>query len=110
MKRLVTFTVNGEMQKVTVEPYRSLLDVLRNEVGLTGTKKGCDVGDCSACTVILNGQPVNSCLVLGVEADGMVIETIEGLAQKMEDGYALHPLQKNFLKYGAAQCGFVRLA
>jgi carbon-monoxide dehydrogenase small subunit len=106
MKRLITLTVNGETQEVAVVPYRSLLDVLRNEIGLTGTKKGCDVGDCGACTVILDGLPVNSCLVLGVEADGMQIETIEGLAERSEDGYKLHPLQENFLKCAAAQCGF----
>lgn len=106
MKRVINITINGELQELTVEPYRSLLDVLRNEVGLTGTKKGCDVGDCGACTVILNGQPVNSCLVLGVEADGAAVETIEGLARMTENGLRLHPLQENFLQRGAAQCGF----
>lgn len=106
MKRVINITINGELQELTVEPYRSLLDVLRNEAGLTGTKKGCDVGDCGACTVILNGQPVNSCLVLGVEADGAVVETIEGLARMTENGLRLHPLQENFLQRGAAQCGF----
>ena len=106
MKKRVTFLLNGEKQEVLVTPNRSLLDVLRNEVGLTGTKKGCDVGDCGACTIILNGKPVNSCLVLAVEVEGMEIETIEGLAKKTDDGYQLHPLQENFLENGAAQCGF----
>jgi carbon-monoxide dehydrogenase small subunit len=106
MKRLISTRINGEMVELAIEPYRSLLDVLRNEAGLTGTKKGCDVGDCGACTVILDGQPVNSCLVLGVEADDCEIETVEGLAQTTETGLKLHPLQESFLRYGAAQCGF----
>jgi len=105
-KRLITTTINGEARELALEPYRSLLDVLRSEAGLTGTKKGCDVGDCGACTILMDGVPVNSCLVLGVEAEGAVIETIEGLAQMTPDGLRLHPLQENFLKYGAAQCGF----
>lgn len=106
MKRFITVTINGETRELAVEPFRSLLDVLRNEAGLTGTKKGCDVGDCGACTVIMDGKPVNSCLVLGVEADGSEISTVEGLAQVTEDGIRLDPLQENFLRYGAAQCGF----
>ncbi len=106
MKQLVAATINGEQYELAVEPYWSLLDLLRNVVGLTGAKKGCDVGDCGACTVIIDGKPVNSCLVLGVEAQGTTIETIEGLALVTENGYELHPLQENFLKYGAAQCGF----
>lgn len=103
MKRAISFAVNGERIELELEPYRSLLDVLRNEAGLTGTKKGCDVGDCGACTVILNGKPVNSCLVLGVEAQDARVETVEGL--QAADG-TLHPLQENFLKLGGAQCGF----
>jgi carbon-monoxide dehydrogenase small subunit len=106
MKQIVRVTINGALHELAIEPFRSLLDLLRNETGLTGTKKGCDVGDCGACTVIMNGQAVNACLVLGVEADGTEIETIEGLAQITEHGLTLHPLQENFLKYGAAQCGF----
>ncbi|HMQ55699.1 MAG TPA: (2Fe-2S)-binding protein [Anaerolineae bacterium] len=106
MKRIIEVTINGERQTLAVEPFRTLLDVLRTEAGLTGTKKGCDVGDCGACTVIMNGQPVNACLVLGVEADGAVLETVEGLATVTEAGLKLHPLQTSFLKYGAAQCGF----
>lgn len=106
MKRLIHVTVNGEGYEVAVEPFRSLLDMLRNEIGLTGTKKGCDVGDCGACTVILNGKPVNACLVLGVEVDGARVETIEELARFTTAGVQLHPLQESFLKYGGAQCGF----
>lgn len=103
MKQLIRATINGEARELAVEPYRSLLDVLRSEAGLTGTKKGCDVGDCGACTVILDGKPVNSCLVLGVEVEGSRVETIEGL-QPAPD--LLHPLQENFIRYGGAQCGF----
>lgn len=106
MKRLIQTTINGEQYEVAVAAYRSLLDMLRVEIGLTGTKKGCDVGDCGACTVIMDGLPVNACLVLGVEADGVEIETIEGLAQITPDGYQLDPLQTSFLQHGAAQCGF----
>ena len=103
MKRLVGLTINGERHELALEPYRSLLDVLRNEVGLTGTKKGCDVGDCGACTVLLDGKPVNSCLVLGVEVGGCDVVTIEGL---QPDPARLHPLQECFMQHGGAQCGF----
>jgi carbon-monoxide dehydrogenase small subunit len=103
VKQAVRTIINGVERELAVEPYRSLLDVLRNEAGLTGTKKGCDVGDCGACTVILDGEPVNSCLVLGVEVKGRRIETIEGLQPGPD---RLHPLQANFLKFGGAQCGF----
>jgi carbon-monoxide dehydrogenase small subunit len=99
----VSVTINGERQELALEPYRSLLDVLRNEVGLTGTKKGCDVGDCGACTVLLDGKPVNSCLVLGVEVAGCDVVTIEGLQGSPE---RLHSLQEAFMQHGAAQCGF----
>jgi carbon-monoxide dehydrogenase small subunit len=103
VKRVVAVTINGERQELELEPYRSLLDVLRNEAGLTGTKKGCDVGDCGACTVLLDGKPVNSCLVLGVEVAGCDVVTIEGLQSGPE---RLHPLQEAFMQHGAAQCGF----
>jgi len=103
MKKLISVTINGEPYELAVEPYRSLLDVLRDEAALTGTKKGCDVGDCGACTVILNGKPVNSCLVLGVEVNDCEIITIEGIQTSPDE---LHPLQENFMKYGGAQCGF----
>ncbi len=106
MKQLVSMTINGELHELAVEPFRTLLDVLRSDIGLTGAKRGCDVGDCGACTVLLDGLPVNACLVLGVEADGADILTIEGLADLAPHGAALHPLQESFLDYGAAQCGF----
>ena len=94
--------VNGTSHALELEPHRSLLDVLREELGLTGTKKGCDAGDCGACTVLLDGAPVNACLVLAVQADGREVTTIEGVAR---DGQ-LHPLQEAFIEHGAAQCGF----
>jgi carbon-monoxide dehydrogenase small subunit len=103
MKHAVRTVINGAERELAVAPYRSLLDVLRNEAGLTGTKKGCDVGDCGACTVLLDGKPVNSCLVLGVEVDGCRIETIEGL---QPGPGRLHPLQAKFIEHGGAQCGF----
>jgi carbon-monoxide dehydrogenase small subunit len=103
MKRIVQVAINGEPRELAVDPYRSLLDVLRMEIGLTGTKKGCDVGDCGACTVIMNGQPINSCLVLAVEVEGSNILTIEGIQEGPDE---LHPLQDNFMKYGGSQCGF----
>jgi aerobic carbon-monoxide dehydrogenase small subunit len=103
MTTMISLTINGEKRQLSIDAYRSLLDVLRNEACLTGTKKGCDVGDCGACTIIMDGKPVNSCLVLGVEADGGEITTIEGL--QPSPGH-LHPLQDSFMRYGAAQCGF----
>ena len=99
----VSLTLNGEPRQIEVEPYRSLLDMLRNEAGLTGTKKGCDVGDCGACTVLVDGKPLNSCLMLGVEAQGCEVLTIEGI-QPAPD--RLHPLQESFMRLGGAQCGF----
>jgi carbon-monoxide dehydrogenase small subunit len=101
--RTVHCTVNGEPTAFAVAPFRTLLDALRHELGLTGTKKGCDVGDCGACTVLVDGAPINACLMLAVEAEGRSIETVEGLAGA--DG-ELHPLQRNFVRCGAAQCGF----
>ena len=99
----ITLTINREKRELDVEHYRSLLDVLRNDAGLTGTKKGCDVGDCGACTVIVDGKPVNSCLMLGAEAEGCEVLTIEGL-QPAPD--RLHALQEAFIRHGGAQCGF----
>ncbi|VTU22850.1 (2Fe-2S)-binding protein [Variovorax sp. PBL-E5] len=103
MKRVIQVRINGEERELVVEPYRSLLDTLRNEATLTGTKKGCDVGDCGACTVILDGNPVNACLVLAVEVAGRSVETIEGLQHAPDH---VHALQDNFMRCGAAQCGF----
>jgi carbon-monoxide dehydrogenase small subunit len=103
VKKNISLSINGETRELAVEPYRSLLDVLRNDAGLTGTKKGCDVGDCGACTVLLDGKPVCSCLVLGVETQGCEVVTIEGIG---DPPGRLHPLQENFMKYGGAQCGF----
>lgn len=100
---LVSLTLNGEPLQVAVAPHRTLLDALRHEMGLTGTKKGCDVGDCGACTVLVDGAPVNSCLMLAVEAEGHNITTIEGLQPKPG---CLHPLQDAFMRCGASQCGF----
>ncbi len=102
MKKLIQMTINDRAYEVAVEPNKTLADLIRYDLGLTGTKKGCDTGDCGACTVILNGDPVNSCLVLAVQADNAVIETIEGLST--DDG--LHPLQQAFVEKGAIQCGF----
>ena len=98
----VRTTVNGAAVEFLCEPRQSLLECVREILGLTGTKEGCNDGNCGACTVIMDGRIVNSCLVLGVEAEGRAITTIEGIAQ----GSALHPLQKAFLENAAVQCGF----
>ena len=103
MKRIVPLTLNGEASELAVEPHRSLLDALRCEAGLTGTKKGCDVGECGSCTVLLDGKPVCACLVLAAEVGGAEIVTIEGVQPSPD---RLDPLQENFMKCGAAQCGF----
>ena len=97
----VTTTVNGDEFGVLCEPQQSLLDVLRDTLTLTGTKEGCATGDCGACSVVVDGRLVCSCLMLAVEADGKKVETIEGMA-KDDD---LHPLQKNFLEFNGLQCG-----
>jgi carbon-monoxide dehydrogenase small subunit len=102
MKVSLRLIVNGILREVMVEPYQTLLDVLREELWLTGAKKGCDSGHCGACTVLLQGKPVNSCLVLALDARDKEILTIEGLAQ----GGKLHPLQEAFLQHGAFQCGY----
>ncbi|MBE7418725.1 MAG: (2Fe-2S)-binding protein [Ideonella sp.] len=102
-QRIVSFTVNGEACEIAVAPNRSLLDALRTEAGLTGTKKGCDVGECGSCTIIVDGRPLNACLMLAVEAEGAEITTVEGL--QAGDG-SLHRLQECFVQCGAAQCGF----
>ncbi len=102
MKRVVTLTVNGEQRQALAEPRVTLLELLRDGLGLTGSKEGCGDGNCGACTVLLNGRPVNSCLVLAVEVDGSDVFTIEGLARSG----ALHPLQQAFIDHGGLQCGF----
>ena len=97
----VTTTVNGDEYEVLCEPQQTLLDVLRDTLTLTGTKEGCATGDCGACSVVVDGRLMCSCLVLAVEADGKKVETIEGMATDDE----LHPLQKNFLEFNGLQCG-----
>jgi carbon-monoxide dehydrogenase small subunit len=102
LKQLITLKVNGETYEVAAEPWRTLLEVIRDTIGLTGTKKGCDEGDCGTCTILIDGKAVNSCLTLAVEAQGRDIMTIEGLA----DGDKLHPIQEAFVEHGGLQCGF----
>ena len=97
-----TTTINGDEYEFLCEPDQSLVDVLRNELELTGTKEGCSTGDCGACSISLEGELVCSCLVLGVEADGKEIETIEGMAPSADE---LHPLQRHFLEINGLQCG-----
>ncbi len=101
-KRVITLTVNGTPYEVAVEPWWSLLYTVREELGLTGSKEGCGTGDCGACSMLLDGRLVTSCIVLAVEADGCQVTTVEGLAQ---DGQ-LHPLQQAFVEKGAVQCGY----
>ena len=98
----IAFTVNGEQVEVLVKPWQTLLELLRDELRLTGTKEGCSNGNCGACTVQFDGNAIDSCLALGLEADGHDILTIEGVAQ----GGQLHPIQQAFIDHGALQCGF----
>ena len=100
-KRIVSTTINGQQQEFLCEPRQTLLEVLRDTLDMIGTKEGCSNGNCGACTVLLDGRPVDSCLVLAVETEGAEIRTIEGIAAK--DG--LHPLQQAFLEEAALQCG-----
>lgn len=102
MSKKIQLTINRRTYALEVEPHLTLLDMLRNKLGLLGTKRGCDKGDCGTCTVLVNGKPVNACLYLAVRANGKEILTIEGL----ETDEGLHPLQKTFIKKGAVQCGF----
>jgi carbon-monoxide dehydrogenase small subunit len=102
-KRLIELSVNGDRYEVAAQSHWTLLEVLRGELGLTGTKEACNMGTCGACTVLMNGKPVLSCLILAVEAQGKQITTIEGMRAK--DG-KLHALQEAFLNCGAVQCGF----
>ncbi len=102
-KQLITLTVNGDVHEIAVEPHHTLLDVLRNDLGMTGTKRGCTAGSCGVCTVNgERGEAVLSCLSLAVEWDGRSVTTIEGV----KEGSELHPVQQAFLEHGAVQCGF----
>jgi len=98
----VKLTVNGTSYELSVQPWETLIEVIRDGLGLTGTKEGCGLGECGACTVIMDGRAVNSCLVLAAEADGKQIITIEGLSE----GDKLHPIQQAFVDHGGFQCGF----
>ncbi len=102
MKHQINLTINGDSYDVLVEPRKTLLSVLRDTIGLTGAKESCSTGDCGACTVLLDGKPVTSCLVLAISTNGKEITTIEGLASEGE----LHPVQKAFVEKGAIQCGY----
>jgi carbon-monoxide dehydrogenase small subunit len=102
VKAQLTLTVNGEARDVVVAVHKTLLEVLREDLGLTGTKHGCELGECGTCTVLVDGEPVLSCLALPVEIQGRDIKTVEGMA----DGSRLHPLQQAFAELGAAQCGY----
>ena len=98
----IELKINGEIHAVSIKPNETLLDVLRDKIGLTGTKKGCDTGQCGACTVLLDGKPVPSCLMLAIDVKNSEIVTIEGLA----DNGSLHSLQEAFVNEGAVQCGY----
>jgi carbon-monoxide dehydrogenase small subunit len=103
MQYELNLSVNGRPVTLAGEPHLTLLEVLRDTLGLTGTKEGCGTGNCGACTVLLDGEPVSSCLLLAVEAEGSEITTVEGLASNNGD---LHPIQKAFVEHGGVQCGF----
>jgi carbon-monoxide dehydrogenase small subunit len=98
----LSLNINGEDLQVSVAPYKTLLEVLREDLALTGTKHGCELGECGVCTVLADGQAVLSCLLLALECEGVVIETIEGMAS----GSELHPLQQSFAEHGGSQCGY----
>src|SRR5215831_17346699 len=101
-KAHISFVLNGESTEVAFAPHKTLLEVLREDLALTGTKHGCELGECGTCTVLIDGEPVLSCLALPVEAEGAQITTVEGMAE----GGRLHPLQQAFAELGAAQCGY----
>src|SRR5678815_4621808 len=101
-KSHITFTLNGEQAEVAFAPHKTLLEVLREDLALTGTKHGCELGECGTCAVLVDGKPVLSCLYLGLECEGRRIETVEGMASAA----GLHPLQRAFADLGAAQCGY----
>jgi carbon-monoxide dehydrogenase small subunit len=102
LKKNIRLKVNGEVHEIAVDPWRTLLEVLREDLGFTGTKESCDLGTCGACTVLINGEPMLSCLLLAWEMEDQEILTIEGMAT----GGRLHPLQEAFINHGAFQCGF----
>jgi carbon-monoxide dehydrogenase small subunit len=102
MEIAIQFTINGKVVEVQIPPHWTLLRLLREKLGLTGTKEGCGIGECGACTVLLDGMPVNACLILAPKVEGRKVETIEGLGNRE----SLHPLQKSFIDHGAIQCGF----
>jgi carbon-monoxide dehydrogenase small subunit len=103
MKQTIHFTLNGEPVELEIEPHLTLLQLLRQKLELTGTKEGCGIGECGACTVILDGKTINSCIYPAFEVDGKSVTTIEGLTDVQGN---LHPIQKAFIEYGAIQCGF----
>ncbi|MBW1645707.1 MAG: (2Fe-2S)-binding protein [Deltaproteobacteria bacterium] len=103
MKTVITLNINGDRYEVAVNPWRTLNEVLREDLKLTGTKLGCGTGDCGACTVLVDGKSVSSCLTLAIELEGREITTIEGLAPNSEE---LHPIQESFINKGAIQCGY----
>jgi len=102
LKRIITLKVNGETYELSIYPHQTLLEVLREQLGLVGTKKGCDGGACGACTVIMDGEPMLSCLILAVRCQNRTILTIEGMSQNGQ----LHPLQRSAMEHNAVQCGF----
>jgi len=101
-KSHIQFTLNGEAAEVAFAPHKTLLEVLREDLGLTGTKHGCELGECGTCTILVDGRSILSCLMLGLDAEGRHVTTIEGMAE----GGRLHPLQDTFADLGAAQCGY----
>ncbi|MEA2110364.1 MAG: (2Fe-2S)-binding protein [Pseudomonadota bacterium] len=103
MKQMISLQVNGDTYELAVNPWRTLNEVLREDIKLTGTKLGCGTGDCGACTVLIDGKSVSSCLTLAVEVQGLAITTIEGMAPNAEE---LHPIQESFIEKGAIQCGY----
>jgi carbon-monoxide dehydrogenase small subunit len=103
MKKLIKFFLNGEPVQIEIEPHLTLLRLLRDKLEMTGTKEGCGMGECGACTVLLNGKTINSCIYPAMEVDGKMVTTIEGLLDPQGN---LHPIQKAFIEYGAIQCGF----
>jgi len=103
MKKIISFILNGESTELEIEPHLTLLQLLRDRLELTGTKEGCGMGECGACTVLVDGKTVNSCILPAMEVDGKSVTTIEGLTDAQGN---LHPIQKAFIEYGAVQCGF----